>query len=105
VNSDSENTGVGTTTFGIAMIDFARSMSKAERGELEGTARRYQVTVLEIEAQSMTFEMDSLVYRADQFEMGKLTTFLRDVNRVIEILSFSTGTTYGLRRVSKQKSP
>jgi hypothetical protein len=100
VNSDSENIGVGMTTFGIAMIDFARSMSKDEREKLEGAAGRYQVSVLAIEDQAMTFEMDSLVYRANgQLEMGRLTSFLRDVNRVIEILSFSTGTTYGLRRI------
>jgi hypothetical protein len=105
-NSDFENIGVGVTTFGIAIMDFARTMSRSEKDELERAVSRYQVSALEIQDQTMTFEMDSLVYRANgQHDMRRLTSFLRDVNRVVEIQSFTTGTNYGLRRVSKRMSP
>ncbi len=101
VNSDTENIGIGLTTFGFAMINFTRKLNEAEKESLNQIAKKYGVDKdLEISEQQLTFEMDNLVYLSEgQHDMGKLTSFLKEIHAVIEIESFSTDVEFRLRRL------
>jgi Domain of unknown function (DUF4062) len=98
-NSDTENLGIGLTTFGLAMINFTRKPSDIEKESLNQIARKYGVEDLELGTQKFTFEMDHLVYLSEgQYDMTKLTSFLKEVHAIIEIESFSSDVEFRLRR-------
>jgi hypothetical protein len=101
VNSDTDNIGIGLTTFGFAWINFARKLSETEKESLNRIARKYGVDKdLEIDTQQLTFEMDHLVYLSEgQHDMGKLTSFLKEIHAVVEIESFSSDMEFRLRRL------
>jgi len=100
-NFDTENIGIGLTTFGSAMINFTRKLNDAEKESVNQIARKYGVNEdLEIRDQLLTFEMDHLVYVSEgQHNMAKLTSFLKEIYGVIEIESFSTDMEFRLRRL------
>lgn len=55
---------------------------------------------LDIDEQSLTFEMDSLVYLGEgQHDMKKLIPFLEEVNDIVEIEAFSSDVEFRLRRL------
>jgi hypothetical protein len=98
-NSDTENLGIGLTTFGLAMINFTRKPIDIEKESLNQIARKYEVEDLELGTQKFTFEMNHLVYLSEgQYDMTKLTSFLKEVHAIIEIESFSSDVEFRLRR-------
>jgi len=100
-NSDAENTGIGMTTFDLATIHFTRKLKESEEESLKQLARKYGVDKdFELGEQRLTFQMDLLVYLGEgQYDMKKLTSFLKEINTVVEIETFSTGSEFRLRRL------
>jgi hypothetical protein len=100
-NSDTENTGIGMTTFDLAIIHFTRKLKESEEESIKQLSRKYGVdNDFELGEQRLTFQMDLLVYlREGQYDMKKLTSFLKEINSVVEIEAFSTGSEFRLRRL------
>jgi sugar phosphate isomerase/epimerase len=103
-NSDTENIGVGMTTFDFSTIHFARKLKESEEESLKQLARKYAIDKeLDVDEQSLTFEMDQLVYLGEgQYNMKRLTSFLKEINGVVEIEAFSTGSEFRLRRLQQR---
>lgn len=102
VNSDTENIGIGITTYMLTTIHFVRKLKETENKALQELAQKYDVNrdEFEINEQQMMFEMDYLVYRRDEgHDMAKLTSFLKDVNSVIDFDYLSTGIEFRLRKL------
>jgi hypothetical protein len=98
--ADKENLGVGLTTYSIAIIDFRKKLNPTQKSELEGMMREDGLDeFLEVTDESITFEVDSLVYSKESgFHMEKLIKLLKDVNSN-KISSFSSGITFGFRDI------
>ncbi|MEM2087516.1 MAG: HD domain-containing protein [Thermoproteota archaeon] len=106
-NSDMENLGVGVTTYNFTMIDFKRKLKEEEQEALKKIAQKYKLKEeFEVTDQGITFEMDRLVYLGHgRDDMRKLISFLKEVNNILEIESFSTGITFKLRKFGKKTKP
>ena len=105
-SSDMENLGVGVTTFSLAMIDFTRRLDEEAKKTLLETAKKYGIKEeFEVTDQGIRFEMDHLVYLGNnKHDMRKLVKFLKEINNKFRVKSFSTGITFELREVAKNKS-
>lgn len=98
---DKENLGVGITAHSVAIISFRTKLNPKQKGELEDMMRKYELLPeLEITDESITFEVDRLVYsQGGGYEMEKLVELLRDVNSKNKISSFSSGIEFNLRDI------
>lgn len=102
-SSDIDNVGIGVTTYGSSWVRFDRKLDKKEKKDLEEIAKKYKLNkgLLEIEEQSITFEMDHLVYLGNnKHDMKQLIQFLNEIKR-FSIKSITTGITFELRELAK----
>jgi hypothetical protein len=101
-NSDKENLGIGLTTFSLATIDFTRKLKDSEEKALNAIAQKYGVNKdLELSNEQMKFLIDLLVHvGGSDHDMKRLIPFLKEVNAVTEIKTFSTGVEFQLRQLT-----
>jgi hypothetical protein len=98
---DKENLGVGITAHSIAIIRFRIKLNPNQKSELEDMMRKHGLRQWEeITDESVTFEVDNLVYSEEgHLNMGKLVDLLKDMNSKFKISSFSSGICFDLRDV------
>lgn len=85
----------------MVIIDFRKKLNPTQKRELEDIMRKDGLDEsLEVTDESITFEVDSLVYsRESGFHMEKLIKLLKEVNSKNKISSFSSGITFGFRDI------
>ncbi len=101
-SADLDNQRIGFTTFGFSWIEFVRNIRDDEKASIKELLKKYRIKGdPELENDRLSFMMDDLVYVGEgQHEMRQLISFLREINKIVEIRGFSTDFDFRLRRLT-----